>query len=100
MIYFLYVMYILYAWLFDLFFSSRRRHTRCALVTEFRRVLFRSHAKIDINLGKRGNALCNNAFDLPSLLAEQADGRSAARALINDPAIALGGEVAVPVLEF
>src|SRR3546814_16438344 len=25
-----------------LFFSSRRRHTRCALVTEFRRVLFRS----------------------------------------------------------
>src|SRR3546814_1083578 len=23
-------------------FSSRRRHTRCALVTEFRRVLFRS----------------------------------------------------------
>src|SRR3546814_15695240 len=23
------------------FFSSRRRHTRCALVTEFRRVLFR-----------------------------------------------------------
>src|SRR3546814_5393592 len=24
------------------FFSSRRRHTRCALVTEFRRVLFRS----------------------------------------------------------
>src|SRR3546814_18318499 len=25
-----------------LFFSSRRRHTRCALVMEFRRVLFRS----------------------------------------------------------
>src|SRR3546814_3737853 len=25
------------------FFSSRRRHTRCALVTGFRRVLFRSH---------------------------------------------------------
>src|SRR3546814_10425334 len=24
------------------FLSSRRRHTRCALVTEFRRVLFRS----------------------------------------------------------
>src|SRR3546814_2489960 len=24
------------------FFSSRRRHTSCALVTEFRRVLFRS----------------------------------------------------------
>src|SRR3546814_18711023 len=53
------------------------------------------HAKIDINLGKRGNALCNNAFDLPSLLAEQADGRSAARALINDHALSLGGEVAV-----
>src|SRR3546814_12599830 len=27
------------------FFSSRRRHTRCALVTEFRRVLFRSHVQ-------------------------------------------------------
>src|SRR3546814_4267500 len=26
------------------FFSSRRRHTRCALVLEFRRVLFRSAA--------------------------------------------------------
>src|SRR3546814_21033819 len=26
------------------FFASRRRHTRCALVTEFRRVLFRSLA--------------------------------------------------------
>src|SRR3546814_4172181 len=26
----------------SLFFSSRRRHTRCALVTGFRRVLFRS----------------------------------------------------------
>src|SRR3546814_18922030 len=26
------------------FFSSRRRHTRCALVTGFRRVLFRSPA--------------------------------------------------------
>src|SRR3546814_18559131 len=25
------------------FFSSRRQHTRCALVLEFRRVLFRSH---------------------------------------------------------
>src|SRR3546814_2282747 len=25
------------------FFSSRRRHTRCALVLEFRRVLFRSY---------------------------------------------------------
>src|SRR3546814_414191 len=29
------------------FFSSRRRHTRCALVTEFRRVLFRSMVVID-----------------------------------------------------
>src|SRR3546814_9952097 len=27
---------------FVFFFSSRRRHTRCALVTGFRRVLFRS----------------------------------------------------------
>src|SRR3546814_10257690 len=27
---------------FFFFFSSRRRHTICALVTEFRRVLFRS----------------------------------------------------------
>src|SRR3546814_10205592 len=27
---------------FGFIFSSRRRHTRCALVTEFRRVLFRS----------------------------------------------------------
>src|SRR3546814_3025389 len=28
--------------IFFFVFSSRRRHTRCALVTEFRRVLFRS----------------------------------------------------------
>src|SRR3546814_13014740 len=28
------------------FFSSRRRHTRCALVLEFRRVLFRSRVAI------------------------------------------------------
>src|SRR3546814_1403039 len=28
--------------MFVFFFSSRRRHTRCALVLEFRRVLFRS----------------------------------------------------------
>src|SRR3546814_18054729 len=28
------------------FFSSRRRHTRCALVTGFRRVLFRSLAAV------------------------------------------------------
>src|SRR3546814_5461448 len=28
------------------FFSSRRRHTRCALVTEFRRVLFRSSGEL------------------------------------------------------
>src|SRR3546814_85727 len=28
------------------FFSSRRRHTRCALVLEFRRVLFRSYIAI------------------------------------------------------
>src|SRR3546814_6021316 len=28
--------------MYFLFFSSRRRHTRCALVTGFRRVLFRS----------------------------------------------------------
>src|SRR3546814_8496683 len=27
-----------------LFFSSRRRHTRCSLLMEFRRVLFRSFA--------------------------------------------------------
>src|SRR3546814_4757116 len=33
-----------YFWCFIIyfFFSSRRRHTRCALVTGFRRVLFRS----------------------------------------------------------
>src|SRR3546814_6650889 len=32
-----------------LFFgSSRRRHTRCALVTEFRRVLFRSEAGLKV----------------------------------------------------
>src|SRR3546814_8772978 len=31
------------------FFSSRRRHTRCALVMEFRRVLFRSDFDPDDN---------------------------------------------------
>src|SRR3546814_9744132 len=35
-------------WFF--FFSSRRRHTRCALVTEFRRVLFRSSPWIDSSI--------------------------------------------------
>src|SRR3546814_9836004 len=30
------------------FFSSRRRHTRCALVTGFRRVLFRSLIKVSL----------------------------------------------------
>src|SRR3546814_951629 len=30
-------------WCVVFFFSSRRRHTRCALVTGFRRVLFRSN---------------------------------------------------------
>src|SRR3546814_5063223 len=30
----------------NFFFSSRRRHTRCALGLEFRRVLFRSHATL------------------------------------------------------
>src|SRR3546814_948568 len=35
------------------FFSSRRRHTRCALVTEFRRVLFRSHA-VDVRIVANG----------------------------------------------
>src|SRR3546814_8753180 len=35
------------------FFSSRRRHTRCALVTEFRRVLFRSLAIAERRMGRR-----------------------------------------------
>src|SRR3546814_9551611 len=39
----MYLFYIVFFCdLFLFFFSSRRRHTRCALVTEFRRVLFRS----------------------------------------------------------
>src|SRR3546814_6141693 len=42
----------------------RRQFSRSATACQ-------DHAKIDINLGKRGNALCNNAFDLPSLFAEQ-----------------------------
>src|SRR3546814_6050289 len=33
---------MLFYLVFCFFFSSRRRHTRCALVMEFRRVLFRS----------------------------------------------------------
>src|SRR3546814_3602442 len=39
------------------FFSSRRRHTRCALVMEFRRVLFRSKANQLGSLGG-GNHFC------------------------------------------
>src|SRR3546814_15692259 len=35
-------MFEIYSCVEFFFFSSRRRHTRCALVTEFRRVLFRS----------------------------------------------------------
>src|SRR3546814_9180573 len=39
---------MLWCWLFFvLFFSSRRRHTSCALVMEFRRVLFRSVGPVD-----------------------------------------------------
>src|SRR3546814_2803493 len=34
--------------LFCFFFSSRRRHTRCALGTGFRRVLFRSSQLIEV----------------------------------------------------
>src|SRR3546814_3942853 len=37
-----FVGFVVYVWFF---FSSRRRHTRCALVTEVRRVLFRSHPR-------------------------------------------------------
>src|SRR3546814_9509522 len=40
-------MFILYFHVF--FFSSRRRHTRCALVTGVRRVLFRSIFNNDID---------------------------------------------------
>src|SRR3546814_11795715 len=38
-------------WYIDCFFSSRRRHTRCALVTEFRRVLFRAFEQAAEPLG-------------------------------------------------
>src|SRR3546814_20908956 len=34
------------------FFSSRRRHTRCALVLEFRRVLFRSDIELEVGEGE------------------------------------------------
>src|SRR3546814_4670808 len=36
------LLFVLFVFFLFFFFSSRRRHTRCALVTEFRRVLFRS----------------------------------------------------------
>src|SRR3546814_2798830 len=42
---------------FCFFFSSRRRHTRCALVTGFRRVLFRSAGRKQCCVGKRGGRL-------------------------------------------
>src|SRR3546814_16495412 len=40
--------------MFVFFFSSRRRHTRCALVMEFRRVLFRSPTTVT---GRRPRSL-------------------------------------------
>src|SRR3546814_11741045 len=46
----LYVTLNLYVYCVSFFFSSRRRHTRCALVMEFRRVLFRSPGTGDIQL--------------------------------------------------
>src|SRR3546814_6019947 len=47
------------------FFSSRRRHTSCALVTGFRRVLFRSGGDMDFStLEDFGDAL-KAKFALP-----------------------------------
>src|SRR3546814_15034517 len=54
------------------FFSSRRRHTRCALVTGVRRVLFRSARLKDrldkpaIVIGRDGKASCRavDGFDI------------------------------------
>src|SRR3546814_7069887 len=41
------------------FFSSRRRHTRCALVTGFRRVLFRSPVRPPLPLSRLHAGRCD-----------------------------------------
>src|SRR3546814_7188113 len=50
------------------FFSSRRRHTRCALVMEFRRVLFRSARMIDPR-GHRFGAAVSSLILIGSFVA-------------------------------
>src|SRR3546814_10456868 len=66
--------------LFLFFFSSRRRHTSCALVTGFRRVLFRSHVIAKRELRGTHNAndriqdtldeLMDVKFQMPSTSAQ------------------------------
>src|SRR3546814_6680888 len=72
--------------MFFCFFSSRRRHTRCALVTEFRRVLFRSGAALDARIA----APCfRMAFGAVSILAGPADGVALDRADPDHPSTSL-----------
>src|SRR3546814_4704249 len=49
------------------FFSSRRRHTRCALVTGFRRVLFRSRAWEEYAAGQLPSATDFNVWGLDAV---------------------------------
>src|SRR3546814_17232281 len=68
------------------FFSSRRRHTRCALVTEFRRVLFRSprsettgrfNDSIENKAGEHDDADRGDATLRADVLQQQSAGRQA-----------------------
>src|SRR3546814_5057676 len=84
------------------FFSSRRRHTRCALVTGVRRVLFRSARLKDrldkpaIVIGRDGKASCRavDGFDIGGAVIAAKDagiliaggGHAAAAGLTIDPA--------------
>src|SRR3546814_3469639 len=52
----------------DLFFSSRRRHTRCALVTGVQRVLFRSMPTKTLVASARAAHVARRAADFGVLL--------------------------------
>src|SRR3546814_2701213 len=61
------------------FFSSRRRHTSCALVLEFRRVLFRSPLPLrDAGFGRevRAAQIARRQWLGAEQLAEEKDGRT------------------------
>src|SRR3546814_4998137 len=59
------------------FFSSRRRHTRCALVTGFRRVLFRSCVAVPSNASVAAATIPNLRMKSPlfdcAIVARQAE---------------------------